>query len=207
MSKQAKIKKIPVAAAAPLVKYNFGVGNTKEPGYVGVDIVKTDQTDVVANLFKFPYSFAQDNSAEEIFTSHFIEHLPMAYVSPSGKVSLIPEDGESMDMLDKFFEECWRILAPGGKLVIVVPYYNSMRAWQDPSHRRAISEATFLYANKEWRIQNGLDHCHSKANFNYGFGYAWDQTLLTRDDNYRGFAAKFYTNSITDLYATLTKIE
>ena len=31
---------------------------------------------------------------------------------------------------------------------IWAPYYTSMRCWQDPTHTRAISEATFLYANK-----------------------------------------------------------
>lgn len=44
------------------------------------------------------------------------------------------------------------------KATILAPYYTSMRCWQDPTHTRAISEASFLYFNKDWRVQNKLDH-------------------------------------------------
>ena len=46
-----------------------------------------------------------------------------------------------------------------------------MRAWQDPTHKRAISEATFLYANKSWRVSQGLDRYPITCDFDFSYGY------------------------------------
>jgi len=42
------------------------------------------------------------------------------------------------------------------KVTFVCPYYSSIRAWQDPTHKRAISEATFLYFDKDWKKPKNL---------------------------------------------------
>ena len=84
---------------------------------IGVDIVKCAGVDKVHDLTKFPYPF-KDNSVDAIFSSHFVEHL----------------DGiERM----KFFDECYRILKPGGVMRLMHPYYKSVRAVQDPKIGRA----------------------------------------------------------------------
>ena len=185
MKKKTTKAKEPEAPVS--LKYDFGCGQNKQEGYIGVDYVKTPQTDIVHDLTKFPYSFAKDNSADEIFTSHFIEHLT----------------GE--DFI-KFMDECYRILKVGGKCVFIAPYYNSIRCWQDPTHKQAISEAKFLYFNKGWRDANKLDHYHIKSNFDFTYGYNFSPAWASRNEEARQFAIANYTNVINDIYVTLTKI-
>jgi ubiquinone/menaquinone biosynthesis C-methylase UbiE len=93
---------------------------------VGVDYKDCKGVDVVHDLEKFPWPF-DDNSVDEAYACHYIEHVS--------------------DMT-KFMEELHRILKPGAKALIIAPYWNSMRCWQDPTHKQAISEARFLYYNK-----------------------------------------------------------
>ena len=103
-------------------RLDVACGSNKTPGFFGVDIAKTKDVDVVWDLEKFPWPFP-DNSVDEIVCNHYIEH--------------------TKDLIS-FMNELYRIMVPGGTAIIRAPYYNSMRAWQDPTHVRAISEATFL---------------------------------------------------------------
>lgn len=188
-----------------LLKYDFGCGDRKaSPEHVGVDIGGTP--DITHNLFTFPYSFAEDNSADEIYTSHFVEHIPMVYWNEGNEMTIIQKDNKSVELLEKFINECWRILKVGGKLTVICPYYNSIRCWQDPTHRRAISESTFLYFNKQWREVNKLEHCHENStDFDFSYGYSYDPTVAVRNREFQAWASKHYTNSISDIIVTLTK--
>jgi len=102
-------------------------------------------------------------------------------------------------------EEVYRILKPGGKIKVIAPYYNSMRAWQDPTHKRAISEATFLYFNKGWRDTNKLDHYDITSDFDFVYGYDMVNEWAMKNEESRNFAIKHYTNVISDIHVTLTK--
>ncbi len=42
-------------------------------------------------------------------------------------------------------DECWRILMPGGKLHVKVPYWKHPRAWKDPQHRWRYAKGVFDY--------------------------------------------------------------
>lgn len=168
---------------AKLIKLDIACGQRKQEGFVGVDIWKGSSVDVVHDLDKFPWPF-KDASVSEAFCSHYIEH--------------------TKDLL-KWFDEVHRILVPGGKCTIIAPYYNSMRCWQDPTHTRAISEATFLYANAAWRKMNGLDHYPIKCDFDFTYGYALAPEWANRDEQARAFAIKHYTNVVNDIHVVLTK--
>lgn len=188
-----------------LVKYDFACGVRKaSPDHIGVDISGTP--DITHNLFQFPYSFAEDESADEIHTSHFVEHIPMIYWNEGNEMTIIQKDGKSVELFEKFMNECHRILKKGGKLTVIAPYYNSSRCWQDPTHRRAITEATFLYVNKQWREANGLEHCHENtSDFDFTYGYAMDGLIASRNMEHQQFAVKHYTNSVNDIIVTLVK--
>lgn len=165
------------------LKLNLACGRIKMEGFLGVDIVKTEATDIVMDLEKFPWKF-EDNSVEEIFCSHYVEHTP--------------------DLV-RFMDECWRILVPGGKMTIIAPYYSSIRAWQDPTHKRAISEATFLYFNKQWREQNKLEHYGIKSDFDFSYGYVLNPNWANRNEEARNFAINYYINVVNDIQVNLTK--
>jgi hypothetical protein len=98
-------------------------------------------------------------------------------------------------------------MKPGGKCEIVAPYYSSMRAWQDPTHVRAISEATFLYFNQEWLKTNGLDHYDVSADFDFSYGYVMSPEWISRSEEAKAFAIRHYINVISDIQVLLTKRE
>ena len=104
-------------------KLDLGCGMAKQLGFIGVDRIAFDGVDVIHDLEIFPWPF-KDESVDEVFCSHYIEHTP--------------------DMI-KFMDEMYRILKVGGKAQITAPYYANMRCWQDPTHKRAISEASSIY--------------------------------------------------------------
>jgi predicted SAM-dependent methyltransferase len=167
----------------PLVKYDLACGGNKKEGHVGIDIAKIDGVDIVMDLEKFPWDL-KDNSADELWCSNYVEHTP--------------------DII-AFMEECCRILKTGGKMTIIAPYYNSMRAWQDPTHKRVISEATFLYYNKKWRDENKLSHYNIKADFDYTYGYFFTPLWASRNEEARSFAVIHYTNVVSDIQINLVK--
>lgn len=179
------------------VKFDLGCGFNKQPGFTGVDLY--GEPDVRFDLMTTPWTFAADNSVDELWCSHFFEHL-------SGPQRIA------------FMDECWRVLrggtldthgnveTPGGKLTIICPYYTSMRASQDPTHVwPPISEATFLYFNKGWRAMNKLEHYLGTCDFDFSYGYMLYPDWQARNQETRDFAIKHYNNVVSDIQVALTK--
>lgn len=54
------------------MKLNLGCGDKLMPGYVNVDLC--GKPDVVCDLSGFPWPF-ENSSADEIYSSHFLEHV------------------------------------------------------------------------------------------------------------------------------------
>ncbi len=196
-------KKTPKTKPDEPLRLSLGSGEHAPEGFKGVDIVKTKGVDYVQDLLKFPWTQFKDNSVDEIECSNFVEHIP---------------HGDSRDdPFFQFFDELHRILKPAefdpanpniptkGIARIVCPYYSSMRAWQDPTHQRAISEASFLYLNKQWRIDNQLDHYPVECDFDFSYGYVLAPEWQTRSQEAQAFAMKHYINVITDIQVLITK--
>lgn len=178
------VKKAKRKAKAPeFFKLDIACGKVKKEGFYGVDIAKCEGVDLVHDLEKYPWPF-KDNSVDEAFCSHYIEH--------------------TKDIIS-FMEECYRIMKPGAKMEVIAPYYTSIRCWQDPTHTRAISEATFLYYNKKWMNDNKLDHYGIECDFDYTFGYNIDNEWANRSQEAKMFAIKHYWNVVSDIVVTLTK--
>lgn len=166
-----------------MVNLDLGCGQNRKDGFIGVDKVKLATVDVVHDLDVYPYPW-DDESVDEIFACHFIEHV-----------------GD----LIKFMDECCRILKKGAKMTVIAPYYTSMGAWQDPTHKRAISESTFFYYNKGWRDANKLDHYGIKCDFDFVFGHSFGPEWVTRHEEARNFALMHYFNVASDIQVVLTK--
>lgn len=186
------------------LKLSLACGDRKPEGFKGVDVARTESADYVQDLLQFPWSQFADNSVDEIEISHFVEHIPHG------------TDGYH-DPFFQFFDEVYRILKPAefdaanpniplrGFATIVSPYYSSMRAWQDPTHNRALSEASFLYLNKQWRIDNKLDHYPVSCDFDFSYGYLLDPGWQNRNQEAQAFAIKHYINVVTDIQVQLIK--
>lgn len=175
------------------LKINLACGQIRQEGFIGIDKIKTDAVDIVHDLETYPWPF-EDNSVDEVICSHYVEHT---------------------SNLIEFMDELWRIMKPPyknekgeeikSKVTIIAPYYSSVRAWQDPTHKRAISEFTFIYFNKGWRDANKLDHYGIKSDFDFTYGYQMDPNWGNRAEDARVFAMKHYINVITDIHVTLNK--
>lgn len=178
-----------------LIRIDFGCGQNCMVGpdgkkFIGVDIVPLNGVDVVHDLTKFPYPF-EDECADEIFSSHFVEHL-------------------TGDDFIKHMDECWRILKPGGKMQLIHPYCFSVRAFQDPTHKTFIPSERYFYFNKKWREDNKLDHYPIKSNFDFNVfvNYHGDRggNWELKSEQARTFAMGHYLNVVADLIVHLTKI-
>lgn len=169
------------------MKLDIACGQNKQKGFKGVDIVSGPNIDFVCDLEKFPWEQFPDNSVEEIYCSHYLEH--------------------TSDLM-KFMDEIWRICEDGAKVTFISPYYSSIRAWQDPTHKRIISEATFMYFNKDWRIANKLEHYPIKSDFKMEkiflfFNPPWDK----KSEEARQFAQQHYWNVVSDILAELKVVK
>ena len=165
------------------IKLSVACGQIRQDGFIGIDKVKTDATDIIWDLETYPWPF-EDNSVDEILCSHYAEH--------------------TKDLI-KFVDEIHRIMKQGAKATIIAPYYANMRSIQDPTHVRSICEATFLYFNKGWRDSQKLDHYGIKSDFDFTYGYNVAPEWANRSEEARVFAMRHYINVINDIHVILTK--
>lgn len=178
------------------IKYDLACGNNKgggQKGFIGVDITKVGtQADIEFNLLTFPWSFAEDNSVDEVFSSHWLEH--------------IPHGNGYNDPLFQVMDEIYRILKPGGLARFVCPYYTSVRGFQDPTHLRFISEPMFQYFTKPWREMNKLEHYPVTCNFEIvKIDHAVSEEMTGKAQDTIAYQAMHMWNVVHDLMVILRK--
>jgi hypothetical protein len=111
------------------VHLDLGSGPFPRDGYEGVDLYPVENVTHVVDLSVFPWPW-DDDSVEGVHTSHFVEHI--------------------VDLVG-FMAELWRVCKDGAEVTIFHPYQMNVRAWQDPTHVRAINEISWFYFDKAWR--------------------------------------------------------
>jgi SAM-dependent methyltransferase len=102
---------------------DFGCGRHRHPDSVGVDINPNSDADVIANLDASSYPFATD-SFDLVYCDGIIEHLTNVI---------------------RVMEEIHRIARPHAQVIIITPYFTSMDAYTDPTHKHYFSARTFDY--------------------------------------------------------------
>lgn len=109
-----------------------------------------------------------------------------------------------------WMSELWRVLVPNGKATVIVPYWSSPRAIQDPESKwPPLCDQSFSYFNKSFRDANKEDSrllpLGAYCDFDFTGGYQFDPDTTTKEATVQAFWIKHYLNAVSDLHITLTK--
>lgn len=99
---------VPIEVYRSSKKMNLGCSSRPLPTYVNVDVQEKFHPDVVCNVESL--GFAANNEFDLIRASHVLEHFEL----------------KDCKMV---LREWWRVLKPGGYLVVCVPYYEAL-SWR-----------------------------------------------------------------------------
>jgi SAM-dependent methyltransferase len=137
----------------PAVQIDLGCGHSKAPGHIGLDQVPSAAVDIVCDLEQgIPLP---SNCVDRVHANHLLEHI---------------------QHLDVLMREIYRVCRAGAAVAVRVPYYTSIGAFKDPTHKRFFTEETFLYFGPL-----GSRNCARWTRFDYGFGvhFAVDSITYT----------------------------
>lgn len=118
---------------------DVGCGINKHPGAIGLDCNPNTRADVIADLDEYPFPF-RDGAFREVRAIHVIEHVSNVI---------------------RTMEEFHRLLAPGGRAVIVTPHYTDFSSFCDPTHRWHLNSFSLRYFGDD----NGGYAYYSHARF------------------------------------------
>jgi len=142
---------------------DLGCGNKKRPGSIGVDFNERTKADVIHNLNEFPYPF-ESASFDEIYIDNTLEHL---------------------DDVIRVMEEVYRISKPGGLVKVIVPYFRSIWANIDPTHKHFFTVESFAYYDPQHIICTRYDYTLARFNtekivFNETLDYRWTKKIVVK---------------------------
>jgi SAM-dependent methyltransferase len=106
---------------------DVGCGLNKHPGAIGIDRNPASRADVLCDLDRPPYPFA-DAAFDQLRAIHVIEHVS--------------------DVI-RTLEEFHRLLRPGGRLRIVTPHYTDFSSFCDPTHRWHLNSFSLRYFGQD----------------------------------------------------------
>lgn len=105
------------------MKLDIGCGKKKEAGWIGIDLLAENNPDIVRDVCRgLPFS---DNTVDEIRCSQVLEHIP----TPTDLLFVL--------------DEMWRVCKKNALITISVPRVDSIGAWSEPTHVRAMHERMF----------------------------------------------------------------
>lgn len=108
-----------------------------------------------------------DNSVDEIFTSHFLEHI-------------------TQDKMDFFMFECWRVLKNKGKFICIVPIGKSWMS--SPYHKSPMTEMTPIFFT-EWNHPEITGYNYKNLGYNITTGEVDGKKVDWADELHFGLEA------------------
>lgn len=191
-------KKKTVKKEEQVIKLDLGCGiNKRQDGnWIGVDVIKFDGVDVVLDLGKKKWPWA-DNSVTEIHASHFVEHLVPAerihFVNEVYRVLKKPEYNTAGGLASGF-------------ATIIVPHWASQRAYGDLTHAwPPVSEFWFYYLDRDWRAVNAPHNQDYKCHLEVKWGYNTSPSLNGRNQEYVQNALQNYKEAASDMVAQMCR--
>lgn len=99
------------------------------------------------------------------------------------------------------------ILKPNAFMMVVCPSVRSERAFQDPTHRRFITQATFFYLAAPERKAMGLAHYNVDCDFEGNVVFSHDGEYASRAAEVQQRAFKEAWNVLFDYHVKLKAIK
>lgn len=115
-------------------KIDIGCGLFKKPRFTGIDSFDYSNKypgEFICGQIPEVLSIFEDNSIDEIYAKHFIEHIPQPKVIFT-------------------FNEIYRILKVNGVFEIFVPPSTGRGAYCDPTHLSFWNDMSFRYYDMRW---------------------------------------------------------
>lgn len=113
----------------PLLRLNLGCGARKLPGWVNVDAQIMEDPDLVFDIARDRWPFA-DSTVDEAAAEHILEHL-----YPAG--------------LMHFMQELHRVCKNGARVKVLLPHPRHDIFLNDPTHVSALLPASFFGFSKK----------------------------------------------------------
>lgn len=150
-------------SCAKLIILDLGCGKKKRPGTIGVDYSDRHSADVIHDLNVFPYPFA-DNECDAIYLDNVLEHL---------------------DNPIRVLEDVHRICKVGALVKVIVPYFRSVWAFIDPTHKHFFTVNSLAYFDPHSPICHRYDYTSARFNvekivFNETLAMRWSKRLMVR---------------------------
>lgn len=118
------------------VMLDLGCGKKKRPGTIGVDHSDRHDADVIHDLNVFPYPF-ESETADKVYMDNVLEHLENPL---------------------KVMGEIHRICKKGASVKVIVPYFRSVWAFIDPTHKTFYTVDSFAYYDPDSPISKRYDY-------------------------------------------------
>ena len=115
-----------------MIKLDIGCSYHKLDGYIGVDLERGPDVDIIADLHALPF---RESSIDVIHSRHTLEHV---------------------DDPHQCISEIYRVSISNGRIIIIVPHYSNHAYWADMTHKRPFSIRSFEYFDLEYAGNAGF---------------------------------------------------
>jgi hypothetical protein len=185
--------KVAVIESSPL-RLRFGTG--EEDGFTKMEPVWGDKV-FIPSPWRLDNKNLRSESVEIVFFAWYMHRLSQS---------------------ERFItmNEAYRVLRPGGQVMVVSPYWSSRRAVADPlALWPPVCEESFYVYSKAWRESEGVAplvglSCDFASMTPQGqlivpSGHVPDPEVGPRSEEYRQHASRHFINAVWELHVTLTK--
>ncbi len=155
---------------------DLGCGRNKHPDAVGIDFCDKTHADIIHDLNQFPYPF-EDNHFDIIIANHILEHL---------------------DNVINVMEELHRIAKPDATVVIRAPYFTSIDAFADPTHKHFFTARSFDYFSGDFEVFEYYSNVSFRKLSVEIIFWEWKRLKGLRPQNWLGLG--LLANNLTKFY-------